>query len=271
MIAWREICLAEMGLGPLWHLRDRVESEPCVEKETPLGVDPEPEVVAPRVPAPSSAPERGRAVLMVPSVAAKDSAIREAPIVHRPDVAKMDWDALEAAIDACSACRLRQQRNRSVPGVGDRQADWLFVGEAPGAEEDRRGEPFVGAAGHLLNDILAALGLDRNRGVYIANTVKCRPPGNRNPALDEMAACEPFLRRQIELLRPRLIVALGRPAAHALLQREVSIRTVRGKVFEYQGIPLVVTYHPAYLLRNPADKGKAWEDLCFARRTMAGL
>ena len=155
-------------------------------------------------------------------------------------------------------------------GVGYRHAEWMLVGEAPGAEEDARGEPFVGQAGKLLDNMLAAVGMARGRGVYIANTVKCRPPGNRTPEADEMAACFPYLERQIELLRPQLIVALGRPAAQTLLDREVKIGAARGSVFEYRGIPLVVTYHPAYLLRNLPDKAKAWEDLCFARTAMRG-
>jgi DNA polymerase len=185
--------------------------------------------------------------------------------------AGLDWDGLIARIHACSACRLCQQRKQAVPGVGDRQADWLFVGEAPGAEEDERGEPFVGQAGKLLDNMLAAIGLERGKGVYIANAVKCRPPLNRTPEADEIAACHSFLERQIQLIAPRLIVALGRPAAQALLATEVKIGPARGRTFRYGDIPVIVTYHPAYLLRNPHDKAKAWEDLCFARRTMAGL
>ncbi len=153
-------------------------------------------------------------------------------------------------------------------GVGDTGADWLFVGEGPGAEEDERGEPFVGQAGKLLDNMLAAIGLKRGRDVYIANAVKCRPPENRTPAADEIAACRPFLERQIELLQPKLIAALGRPAAQTLLQTEVKIGAARGKLHDYQGIPLIVSYHPAYLLRTLLDKAKAWEDLCFMRQTM---
>jgi uracil-DNA glycosylase len=155
--------------------------------------------------------------------------------------------------------------------VGDRQADWLFVGEGPGAEEDERGEPFVGQAGRLLDNMLGAIDLKRGEEVYIANAVKCRPPNNRTPEATELAACFPYLSRQIELIRPRLIVALGRPAAQALLNQEIKIGAVRGKLFSHASIPVVVTYHPAYLLRNMADKAKAWEDLCFARNTMRHL
>jgi len=145
----------------------------------------------------------------------------------------------------------------------------MLVGEGPGAEEDQRGEPFVGQAGRLLDNMLAAIGLRRGEDVYIANAVKCRPPHNRTPERGEIAACLPYLERQIALVQPRLLLALGRPAAQALLAREVAISAARGRTFEHAGIPVVVTYHPAYLLRNPQDKAKAWEDLCFARRLMA--
>ncbi len=169
----------------------------------------------------------------------------------------------------CQACGLCAQRTQAVPGVGDRNADWMLVGEGPGAEEDRRGEPFVGQAGKLLDAMLHAIGLERGHDVYIANAVKCRPPMNRTPEAAEVAACLPYLARQVELVQPKLLLALGRPAAQALLQTDVRINAARGRLFEYRGIPVIVTYHPAYLLRNPADKAKAWEDLCFARRTMA--
>jgi len=184
-------------------------------------------------------------------------------------VAAMDWKELEETIHACRACTLCEKRTQAVPGVGDRQARWMFVGEGPGVEEDRRGEPFVGQAGRLLDHMLAALGLERGEDVYIANAVKCRPPHNRTPEAAEIAACAAFLDRQIALVRPRLLIALGRPAAQALLGREISIAAARGKRFERDGVPVIVTYHPAYLLRNPLDKGKAWEDLCFARRLVA--
>jgi DNA polymerase len=158
-----------------------------------------------------------------------------------------------------------------VFGVGDEHAEWLFVGEGPGAEEDARGEPFVGQAGKLLDNMLAAIRLKRGNNVYIANIVKCRPPGNRTPEPAEAHACEPYLERQIALLRPRLIVALGKVAANNLLGTEATIGSLRGRVLDYRGIALIVTYHPAYLLRNLADKSKAWEDLCFAVDTMNTL
>jgi DNA polymerase len=155
--------------------------------------------------------------------------------------------------------------------VGDERADWLLVGEAPGAEEDRLGDPFVGQAGKLLDNMLAAIGLARDDNVYICNVLKCRPPGNRNPEPDEVAKCTPFLLRQIELIEPRLIVAMGRFAAQTLLNTDASIASLRGRVHQYAARPLIVTYHPAYLLRNLPDKAKAWEDLVFARKTMAAL
>jgi DNA polymerase len=183
----------------------------------------------------------------------------------------LDWVALKAEVAACTACPLHAKRTQTVFGVGDEKADWLFVGEGPGAEEDARGEPFVGQAGKLLDNMLAAIGLRRGRNVYIANVVKCRPPGNRNPEPPEAAACEPFLTRQIALIQPKLVIALGRVAALNLLARDATIASLRGRLHDYRGTPLVVTYHPAYLLRNLPDKAKAWEDLCFARAAMARL
>jgi DNA polymerase len=190
---------------------------------------------------------------------------------RRATIMKMDWQALNARVAGCVDCRLHEQRNRTVFGVGDRNAEWLFVGEGPGADEDRQGEPFVGQAGKLLDNMLAAIKLKRGENVYIANVVKCRPPGNRNPAPEESGQCEPYLKRQIELIRPRLIIALGKTAAVNLIGRDASIASLRGKAHDYMGIPLIVTYNPAYLLRTLPDKAKAWADLCFAVATMQGL
>ncbi len=230
----RDRILKEMGLGPIWKLR-----QPPKKKR-------------------GAAPAAESAVPVDPRTAA---------------IAAMGWDELKQAVAGCSACELCQTRKQAVPGVGDTNADWLFVGEGPGAEEDERGEPFVGQAGKLLDAMLAAIDLARgpDGGVYIANAVKCRPPGNRTPEPAETAACWPFLARQIDLIRPKLIVALGKPAAQTLLRQEVTISRARGLLHEYAGIPLVVTYHPAYLLRNPPEKARAWEDLCFMRGTMARL
>ncbi len=181
----------------------------------------------------------------------------------------MGWDELADAVAHCTACKLHLTRTQGVLGAGDRNADWLIVGEAPGADEDAQGEPFVGQAGKLLDAMLAAIGLARGDNVYIANVLKSRPPGNRSPESDEIAACLPYLVNQIALIRPKIILALGRFAAQTLLCTDETIARLRGRVHEFHGIPLVVTYHPAYLLRNLPDKARAWEDLCLARRTMA--
>lgn len=222
--------------------------------------------------APAPAPNRGAEA----SPAAASGAVR----VDAGRVAGLGWDDLRAAVAACQACGLCQTRRQTVFGVGHPQAHWMVVGEAPGEQEDLRGEPFVGAAGQLLDRMLAALGLTRAeaaesftpaRQVYIANTLKCRPPRNRNPEAAELAQCEPFLIRQIELLQPKVILAMGRFAVQALLRSDEAIGRLRGRVHHYQGVPLVVTYHPAYLLRNPADKAKAWDDLCLVAATMESL
>jgi uracil-DNA glycosylase len=182
-----------------------------------------------------------------------------------PAIAQMDWEPLRQAVAACEACKLCSGRTNTVFGVGDLQAELMVVGEAPGENEDLQGEPFVGQAGKLLDNMLRALGVSRREGVYIANVLKCRPPGNRNPEPDEIAQCEPFLRRQVELLRPKIILAMGRFAVQTLLQSNEPIGRLRGRVHRYQDVPLVVTYHPAYLLRNLPDKAKAWADLCLAQ------
>jgi DNA polymerase len=189
----------------------------------------------------------------------------------RPAVMEMDWTQLGEAVSTCTRCELHRTRTQGVIGVGDRNADWLIIGEAPGADEDAQGEPFVGQAGKLLDAMLAAIGLKRGENVYIANVLKSRPPNNRNPQPEEVTACLPYLERQIELIHPKLILALGRFAAQNLLNTEEAIGRLRGRVHQRQGVPLIVSYHPAYLLRTPADKAKAWEDLCLARTTMAGL
>jgi DNA polymerase len=181
------------------------------------------------------------------------------------------WIELKKAVPACTACGLHKTRKQTVFGVGDEDADWILIGEAPGADEDRLGDPFVGQAGKLLDHMLAAIDLSRGDNVYIANVLKCRPPGNRNPEPDEVLKCTPFLLGQIGLIRPKLIVAMGRFAAQTLLATDASIASLRGRVHSYQGVPLIVTYHPAYLLRTLPDKAKAWADLVFARKTMAGL
>ena len=183
---------------------------------------------------------------------------------------KLDWIPLKAAVSGCVKCSLHKTRTQTVFGVGDENADWMLIGEAPGAEEDRLGDPFVGQAGKLLDNMLAAIGLSRRANVYIANVLKCRPPGNRNPTPEEVAQCSPYLLQQIALTKPKLIVAMGRFAAQTLLETGASISSLRGKVHSYAGVPLIVTYHPAYLLRTLEDKAKAWEDLLFAKKVMSG-
>jgi uracil-DNA glycosylase len=184
-----------------------------------------------------------------------------------------NWDSLRSEVLACTKCSLHSSRTQGVFGVGSREAQWLVVGEAPGAEEDRRGEPFVGRAGHLLDAMLKAIGLSRGSNVYIANVLKSRPPGNRDPKPEEVAACLPYLMRQIQLLRPRVMLAVGRIAAQNLLSTDASLSRLRGEVhyFGELNTPLIVTYHPAYLLRTPSDKRKAWEDLKFARSVFQEL
>jgi uracil-DNA glycosylase len=236
-VSRRLAILAEMGLAPVWRLRRPASAQP----------------IAPAL-ASSPAPQ-----------AQLVSGSREA------EIGSLEWPALRARVSGCTDCRLRAGCKQTVFGVGDERASWMLVGEAPGADEDRLGEPFVGQAGKLLDNMLAALGLARGNDVYIANVLKCRPPGNRDPQPDEVAKCAPFLERQIGLVRPKLILAMGRFAAQTLLQTESAIARLRGSVHQYSGVPLVVTYHPAYLLRNLPDKAKAWADLRFAARTLAGL
>jgi DNA polymerase len=187
---------------------------------------------------------------------------------RRAHIAVLEWHDFASDVEACTACALARTRNKSVPGVGDVRAEWLFIGEAPGSEEDAKGEPFVGQAGKLLDAMLRALSLKRGENVYIANVLKCRPPNNRAPEPREVESCRPYLDRQIALIQPRLIVALGKSAATTLLGVEATIASLRGRVHRYGGVPLIVTYHPAYLLRNLPDKAKAWEDLLLARRTL---
>jgi DNA polymerase len=251
MSAHREDILKELGLTPVWRLRTPAESshEP--------GAAP---VVAAIAPAPVAEPITVRGLPKVPPLDARAT-----------QIATLEWPQLKESVAGCVACPLHKGRNKTVFGVGDEEADWLFVGEGPGAEEDAKGEPFVGQAGRLLDNMLAAISLKRGRNVYIANVVKCRPPGNRNPEPGEAAQCEPYLHRQIALIKPKLIVALGKVAAVNLLKRDAAVASMRGKIHQYQGIPLIVTYHPAYLLRSLPEKAKAWVDLCFAVETMQGL
>jgi uracil-DNA glycosylase len=181
------------------------------------------------------------------------------------------WEALRSEVATCRRCALHATRTQGVLGVGDPEAQWLVIGEAPGAEEDRRGEPFVGRAGQLLDSMLQAIGLARGRNVYIANILKSRPPNNRDPTSEEVVACMPFLTRQIALIRPKLMLVVGRIAAQTLLATDAPLARLRGRVHRFGPLdtPLIVTYHPAYLLRSPGEKRKAWEDLKFARSVFA--
>jgi len=234
-----------------------------------------------------SGPDRGAAAapepVSAPAVAARPPSPTAPPAAPAPApatvvamprpvdtsaVAGLEWEGLRDAVAACQACGLCRSRRQTVFGTGQEQARWMIVGEAPGEQEDRQGEPFVGPAGQLLDAMLRATGRDRRTdaagGVYIANVLKCRPPANRNPAPEEVLRCEPFLARQVALVQPKLIIAMGRFAVQSLLRTTEPIGKLRGRVHRYEGVPVIVTYHPAYLLRNPADKAKAWADLCLA-------
>jgi DNA polymerase len=267
----REERLREMDIAPLW--RRRLQPGAPVDAVTARTIAAGPVDTAVPVRAPDGSarsPGGDAAAPHAASVAARD--VSAAPAKEREQtIALLRFEELDPHITACTACALGRSRRNAVPGVGSATAQWMFVGEAPGAEEDAKGEPFVGQAGRLLDNMLRAIGLDRARDVFIANVLKCRPPNNRNPEPGEVARCSPYLERQLELISPRVIIALGRFAAMTLLDTDSSIASLRGRLHEYRGVPLIVTYHPAYLLRNLPDKAKAWEDLLFARRTLARL
>ena len=289
--ARRRAMLAEMGVRVWW-------PEPALAPESPEST---PETIAASGPSALGEAEKGIKIgtetapeprSTAPSGPERTvAAPRPAPSASGADVGALDWDALREAVVACRACGLCQGRTQTVFGVGDRQADWMVVGEAPGEQEDLKGEPFVGPSGQLLDNMLKAIGLSRRagvglvggaetaedgalapaepatpvlRGVYIANVVKCRPPGNRNPHPDEVLKCDPYLARQVALVRPKIILAMGRFAVQSLLQSTEPIGKLRGRVHHYQGVPVIVTYHPAYLLRSLPEKAKAWADLCLA-------
>jgi DNA polymerase len=293
----RDLVLEEMGLGPRWRLRGVAAAEtvpaPIDSREAAAGgpdapLDPAhaappqslrtPGVTSERLCVEVAEPVAGFASAPAPAgdagMAAQADLPSSSPVMpeqRREAILQMDWAGLRTAVAQCVECPLHAKRTNTVFGVGDERASWLFVGEGPGADEDAVGEPFVGQAGRLLDNMLAAMGLKRGEDVYIANVVKCRPPNNRNPDSAEMSCCEPYLARQIELIRPRLIVALGKIAASHLLQTNVAVASLRGRVHDYRGTPLIVTYHPAYLLRTLPDKAKAWADLCFAQDRMAAI
>jgi uracil-DNA glycosylase len=260
--------LGEIGIR-LWPSSQPSAVEPPVEVVT------KPQVAVPVAPSvtPSVEPVRpqGR---VVPAPVARPVAAADMNLAGPATaVSAMDWPELKASVEACRACGLCESRRQTVFGVGNQNAHWMLVGEAPGEQEDLQGEPFVGKAGQLLDNMLRAIDLTREtaepaRQVYIANVLKCRPPGNRNPDPQEVQRCDPYLQRQVALVRPRLILAMGRFAVQSLLKTAEPIGRLRGKPHSYHGVPVVVTYHPAYLLRNPLDKARAWEDLCLARELM---
>jgi uracil-DNA glycosylase len=242
-VKFSEAYLKELGLWPVWRLRPGELMQPSSRgSESPPPNHAEG--------APGGEPQGMR-----PTEHYSDMQDR------RTRILRMHWTELKQSAAACTACPLHASRQQAVFGVGDQAADWLFVGEGPGAEEDARGEPFVGQAGKLLDNMLKAIGLQRGRNVYIANIVKCRPPQNRNPEPDEIASCEPFLVRQLALIAPKAIVALGTFAAQTLLKTRTPITRLRGIWADYHGIPLMPTFHPAYLLRNPGEKRLVWEDI----------
>ena len=291
----REAMMRELNLYPQWVRRNK--HAPVAEQSAPKTGNPPP-VEADVKPALQIAADAGVTI----SASAANKATPESPASRLPSVKPsrvggLNWSELKQQVRDCTSCKLRAGCTQTVFGVGDEQADWLFVGEGPGADEDAQGEPFVGQAGKLLDNMLLSIKLQRGKNVYIANIVKCRPPGNRNPDAEEIATCLPYLQRQIELIQPKLIVALGKVASNALLGRDATLAGLRGKLHDYslttatvadgnQGdassrlppiphqttsshhvrvsIPLIVTYHPAYLLRSPSEKAKAWQDLCFA-------
>lgn len=278
--ATRAAYLEEMGLGPQWVRRGMSEAAAASATESAADAPPA-GTAAPDLAADGKLTStRGRSEPAEPGMLDAFAAVEAsaaaafAPVAPgdgtATTIARMDWDELERTVSACTRCGLCQGRTKTAFGVGDRKARWLFIGEGPGREEDLRGEPFVGRAGQLLDNMLAALKLARGRNAYIANIVKCRPTDeagkDRRPSAEETAQCLPYLERQIALIQPDVIVALGKTAAVSLLglDPETPVSGLRGKVHRYADRPLVVTYHPAYLLRTPADKKKAWADLCLA-------
>jgi len=269
----REQMLVEMGISPLWVEREAgTQLRPVVETPSLVAVKPAEKLPTSSNMSQAIALARETGPAMAQTHAQKPAAPQaNAVSAEKMSVAAVDalnWSELAKQVTGCKACPLCEQRKQAVFGVGDLNPDWLFIGEGPGAEEDTQGEPFVGQAGKLLDNMLAALDIGRNNKVYIGNAVKCRPPGNRTPEAVEIAACRPYLERQIALLKPKIIVLLGKVAVHSLLHEDKTLASMRGTRFEFAGITVVVSYHPAYLLRNLPDKAKAWEDLVFARRLL---
>lgn len=248
----RDVILREIGLTPIWRSREASSGN-----ETQIG----------------ASEQHNADVLRAPSVSTEsphradnehDVLVRDADRSAR--IAALDWDDLVADIEQCRACKLCKTRTNTVPGVGHRNPDWMVIGEGPGENEDKQGEPFVGRAGQLLDQMLAAVGKSRQQNVFIANVVKCRPPGNRDPEADEIAACAPYLERQIALANPKLLLAVGKFAGQQVLNTDATVGAMRAKPGDRNGVAVVVTYHPAYLLRSPLEKAKAWSDLVAAKQ-----
>ncbi len=265
----REAMLRELNLYPLWVRRDAPVQSGAVttlgaSHEAPLQIHESVSSINAPAEAIDQLPLQGEHEI-------KDDgadSLREFQLKNAGgSLGALSFQELREKVRDCTLCNLRAGCTQTVFGVGDEQADWLFVGEAPGADEDATGEPFVGHAGRLLDNMLLAIKLERSK-VYIANVIKCRPPDDRHPHVGEIAACLPYLKRQIGLVKPKLIVALGKTAASALLNTDATVASLRGRVHDYQGIPLIVSFHPAYLLRSPLEKAKAWQDLCLAVATM---
>lgn len=263
-----------------WTLRDApVDAQTHVPEPLPMAVEEEAQLTVSQ--SQQAAPESLPAVSSPPPmdeepplptddfIPSLDMPGMETPSVAVCDVSHLDWPELRTAVSTCTACDLHSTRTQTVFGVGDPNAEWMIIGEAPGADEDQQGEPFVGRAGQLLNNMLKALGLQREQ-VFIANILKCRPPENRNPRPEEVAQCEAFLQRQVALVKPKIILAVGGVAAHNLLKVDTPVSRLRGQVHHYDNVPLVVTYHPAYLLRKPTEKAKSWVDLKFAAAVVKG-
>jgi len=258
----REAVLRELNLYPVWVRRTAHVAEVAQVVEPHAKAD-----VSTASVSTTSVEQVGESA-QSPSHVVKENKVEQQPSEVSVE---LSWPELKQKVRDCTDCKLRAGCIQTVFGVGDEKADWLFVGEGPGADEDVQGEPFVGKAGQLLNNMLLAIKLKRGSNVYIANIVKCRPPANRAPEVDEVASCLPYLQKQIALIQPKVIVAMGKTAAIALLGKNATLGSLRGTLHDYQGTPLIVTYHPAYLLRSPSEKAKAWKDLCFATDAMKKL
>lgn len=277
-----------IGLGPQWQARSGwFEQHPAELDRQAMQSAQQQASLPPVTDTPPSPPTLAEDHLPAPAMVTSAAAVAstaapasaapqvtdrpEQPLTSPQPLVELGWEQLEHAVANCQNCQLCHTRTQTVFGRGNPQARWMLIGEAPGEQEDRQGQPFVGKAGQLLDNMLAAAGLDRENDVYIANVLKCRPPGNRNPNPEEILACSSYLQQQIRHVQPTLILALGRFAVQTLLQTEQSIGKLRGQLHQYQGIPLIATYHPAYLLRNLPDKAKAWQDMVLAKQHFSRL